>query len=349
MAQKKGSESKVLTIAQKAQNIISMIDQREKQIRALLPPDINYDRMKWVVMNQMRRKPELFACKPMSIINCIMQSTQLGLELDDIRGLAYMVPYGEEATFIPGYKGLIDLAYRSDKVEDIYADIVYENEHYKLGGGTDKVLEHTPLPPSKRGERLAVYAVAVMKNGYRAFAWLWMDEVEKIKRASKAKKGPWVEWEEEMIKKSAVRRLSKTVNISSAFTKAAALDERADMGLNASELFDENEVVGHEGGKPDVDIPQPKQEPAEAEIVEPKPVTPEEEQQYTQIVDMTIAMKYDDKQIADTDAMIKEKGMAAAFEHVTGEFKKWESAQSAGTTKGTTPASGTGARSTSRQ
>lgn len=338
-----GNGSKALTIAEKAKGIITMIDQRKDQIKALLPPDINYDRMKWVVMNQMRRKPELFMCRPQSIINCVMQSTQLGLEMDDIRGLAYMVPYADEATFIPGYKGLIDLAYRSGMVKDIYADIVYENEPYKLGRGTDKVLEHTPLPPSKRGNRLAVYAVAIMNDGYRAFAWLWMEEIEKIRKASKAKKGPWLDWEEEMIKKSAIRRLSKTVNISPAFTKAAAIDERVDMGLNASEIFYENEVVNtREGGKPDVEMPKAKQEPTDAEIVDQvKPATPEEEQQYTEIVENTIEMQYSEKQIADIEAMIKNDGMAAAYEKVNKEHAEWKSAKSTGTKKGTTSANGT--------
>ena len=87
----------------------------------------------------------------------------------------------------------------------------------------------------ERGPLRAVYAVARMKDAERVFVVLGRQEVEKVRKASKAgDSGPWVSWEEEMWKKTAIRRLCKYLPLSPEMQRAISLDEQADAGVAQS-------------------------------------------------------------------------------------------------------------------
>ena len=231
--------------------IRNLLEKSKGQIAAALPKHLNAERIVRVTMTSIQRNPDLLECDPISLVGAVIQSSQLGLEPDGILGHAYLVPFRNnkkggrmEVQFIPGYKGLIDLARRSGQVNRISAHIVYENEVFKMEFGTSEVLEHIPLPPSKRGERKGVYAVAVLKDGSTHFEWLWEEEVQKVKAQSKASKfGPWQTHEDEMIRKTAIRRLVKYLPLSVELAKAAAVDELAEAGISTQEYMDDESFI----------------------------------------------------------------------------------------------------------
>ena len=226
-------------------NIRTLLQKSKSQIAMALPKHLSADRIIRVAMTSIQRTPDLLKCDPISLVAAVIQSSQLGLEPDGILGHAYLIPFNNtkkgrmEVQFIPGYKGLIDLARRSGQVNRISAHVVYENEPFTMEYGTKETLEHKPLPPSTRGDRKGVYAVAVLNDGSPHFEWLWNEEIEAIKRQSKAVNfGPWKTHEDEMIRKTAIRRLVKYLPLSVELAKAAAIDELADAGVSTAELFD---------------------------------------------------------------------------------------------------------------
>ena len=223
--------------------IRTLLERSKAQIAMALPKHLNADRIIRVAMTSIQRTPQLLECDPISLVAAVIQSSQLGLEPDGIFGHAYLVPFRNtkknrmEVQFIPGYKGLIDLARRSGQVNRISAHVVYDNEHFVMEYGTKEVLEHKPLPPSTRGDRKGVYAVAVLNDGSAHFEWLWNEEIEAVKRQSKAVNfGPWQTHEDEMIRKTAIRRLVKYLPLSVELAKAAAVDELVDAGISTQEL-----------------------------------------------------------------------------------------------------------------
>lgn len=231
-------------------SIRTLLERSKAQIAMALPKHLNADRIIRVAMTSIQRNPQLLECDPISLVAAIIQSSQLGLEPDGILGHAYLVPFRNtkknrmEVQFIPGYKGLIDLARRSGQVNRISAHVVYENEPFIMEYGTKEILEHKPLPPSTRGDRKGVYAVAVLNDGSAHFEWLWNEEIEAVKRQSKAGNfGPWKTHEDEMIRKTAIRRLVKYLPLSVELAKAAAVDELADAGVSTQELFELDEVL----------------------------------------------------------------------------------------------------------
>ena len=227
-----------------AETIRGLLTKSKGQIATALPQHLNADRLIRVAMTSIQRTPQLLNCDPITLVGAIIQSAQLGLEPDGVLGHAYLVPFRNnkknrmEVQFIPGYKGLIDLARRSGQVVSIGSHVVYENEKFNLKFGFEETLEHEPLPPSQRGERKGVYAVARLKDGSVHFEWLWAEEVEEIKKSSKAGNfGPWKTHENEMWRKTAIRRLAKYLPLSVEFAKAAAVDELADAGVSTQEFF----------------------------------------------------------------------------------------------------------------
>lgn len=233
-------------LAVKQTNTIrTLLEKSKGQIAMALPKHLSADRIIRVAMTSIQRTPQLLECDPITLVGAVIQSSQLGLEPDGILGHAYLVPFRNtkknrmEVQFIPGYKGLIDLARRSGQVNRISAHVVYDNEHFVMEYGTKEILEHKPLPPSTRGDRKGVYAVAVLNDGSAHFEWLWNEEIEAVKRQSKAGNfGPWKTHEDEMVRKTAIRRLVKYLPLSVELAKAAAIDELADAGVSTQELFD---------------------------------------------------------------------------------------------------------------
>lgn len=270
-------------------SIRTLLERSKAQIAMALPKHLNADRIIRVAMTSIQRTPKLLECDPITLVGAVIQSSQLGLEPDGILGHAYLVPFKNtkkgrmEVQFIPGYKGLIDLARRSGQVNRISAHIVYENETFIMEYGTKETLEHKPLPPSTRGDRKGVYAVAVLNDGSPHFEWLWNEEIEAVKRQSKASFGPWQTHEDEMIRKTAIRRLVKYLPLSVELAKAAAVDELVDAGVSTQELFDFDETPNIEvaATKPTIDEAFNQMQAAE-ETLPTEPVKEEQTKVQTQ-------------------------------------------------------------------
>lgn len=201
-------------------------------IAAALPKHLSADRMLRVALTAVNQTPKLLGCKRETLIQSILQASALGLE-PGMLGHCYLIPYGDAVTLQVGYKGFIDLARRSGQVLDLWSSVVFEGETFAIDLGLNRNLTHVPKPPSERGKKMiGVYAVAKLKDGSVHFEFLWAEEVERIRKASRnSDRGPWVDWTEEMWKKTAIKRLVKYLPISIEIQRAAATDDASEMGL----------------------------------------------------------------------------------------------------------------------
>jgi recombination protein RecT len=231
-------------VAQRAtpqQQLRGLLEKSRDQIAMALPRHLTPDRMIRVAMTAFLRTPELYDCDLTSVVGCVVQSSQLGLELDGILGHAYMVPFDnkrarrKEAQLIVGYKGYLALARRSGEVSSFFAHVVHENDLFEYTYGTDAKLVHKPVL-ANRGPAIAVYAVIKLRDGSSDFEVLGWEEIEATRRRwgmtrdGKPKNSPWNTHTEEMAKKTAIRRLAKRCPVSVEIQRAASLDEHADAG-----------------------------------------------------------------------------------------------------------------------
>jgi recombination protein RecT len=357
--QGQGAESnkgKALTIAQRALTIQDVLHKNADKIRAALPKHITVEKMLSVVMNSIRRNPRIAECTPISVFDCVMTSAQLGIPPDDIRGLAYIIPFNNtkkgvmEAQLMPGYKGFIHLAKESGEVKNIRSKVVYEKERFDIQEGTDPRLTHIPLPPAERGKPIGAYTVVELEDGVKDFTFMWEDDIQAIRKRSKAANaGPWVTDPDEMRKKTTIRRDMKMRDLSPKMNTAVALDELMDTEKSVRDSqFETGEFMTEAlPGKPEVTPPKAKEIAQEAEVKEPiKPdeMSEAEKELDAQIIDLTIAMEYTSEQVAKVDAMIKTDGRAKTLVAVRKDYDLWKEGGSNATSKDTTKGNGTAGR-----
>lgn len=219
--------------------LIQLLAKNMKAIKSALPKHLTAERVARVALNSIRKNPKLCQCAPETLCMAIMEASSLGLEIDQ-RGQAYLVSFWNSKTgtydvqLITGYKGLIDLVYRSGKVSSIMAEVVGENDKFNVTLGLEPKLEHVPNLAG-RGEIIAAYAVAIMKEGQKQFTVILREDIDKIRNASKSKdSGPWKDWESEMVKKTVLKRLCKMLPLSPEIQRATALEDAAEAGIAQS-------------------------------------------------------------------------------------------------------------------
>ena len=239
-------------------SVVGLLEQMKGEIARCLPKHLTPERMARIAMTELRKTPKLQECDPLSFIAAIMQASQLGLE-PGILGSCYLIPFNNnqtgkvECTFMPGYRGFLDLARRSGQIVSLVARAVYANDEFSYEFGLKEDLTHKPAM-NDRGELVAVYAVAILKDGGHQFDVMSRKDVDMIKNQSKSKNnGPWVTHYEEMAKKTVLRKLFKWLPCSVEMQKAVSLDELQEAGIQnikaaASEEFD-IDFIDHETGE----------------------------------------------------------------------------------------------------
>lgn len=226
----------------------------EPQLRAAFPRLVKSERLIRVALTAMQRNPALFKCTGASVLGCLIQSAQLGLDLDPVVGHAYMVPYEnskrlegqwvkvKEAQLQIGYQGLMELARRSGTIGDIHATAVYEGDHFEYETGTTTTIRHVPFEMARRkgltqaterGKLIAVYTVVKTKDdAEKSVHVMWRDEIDAIRKRSRAANdGPWVTDYDAMAKKTVIRQHCKWLPKSVELATAVTLSELDDANL----------------------------------------------------------------------------------------------------------------------
>lgn len=210
--------------SKKPKTLKDLVQQMEGQFAKALPKVITPDRFTRIALTALSSNPNLMECDRNSFLGALMNAAQLGLEPNTPLGQAYLIPYKNtkrgitECQFQIGYKGLLDLAYRSGEVATVQAQIVYENDKFEYELGLEPKLVHIPAD-GERGAAVRVYAVFKLKNGGYSFEVMSMDDVKRhAQKYSKAfSSGPWQTNFEEMAKKTVLKKVLKYAPIRSDF------------------------------------------------------------------------------------------------------------------------------------
>lgn len=208
------------------------IKRMQNEIKKALPSVITPERFTRITLSALSANPKLAETTPQSFLGAMMTAAQLGLEPNTPLGQAYLIPFWNskakclECQFQLGYKGLIDLAYRSGEVSVIQAQVVYEGDEFSYAFGLEPELKHVPAK-EMRGDPVYVYAVFKTKDGGYGFEVMSMDDVRAhAQKYSKAySSGPWQTNFEEMAKKTVLKRVLKYAPLKSDFVRAVAQDE----------------------------------------------------------------------------------------------------------------------------
>src|SRR5262245_29100413 len=122
--------TELVPVSNKITNIRQLLEKSKGQIKLALPAHLTPERMIRIAMTSIQKNSDLLNCTPQSLIGCVIQSAQLGLEPDSVLGHAYLVPFKTTCTFIIGYKGLQRLARQSGEISKIWSKVVYANDYF---------------------------------------------------------------------------------------------------------------------------------------------------------------------------------------------------------------------------
>lgn len=210
----------------------------EGEIKKALPSVITPERFTRMVLSAISTTPKLSECTPQSFLGAMMTAAQLGVEPNTALGQAYIIPFKNhgimEASFQLGYKGLIDLAYRSGEVSIIQAQTVFEHDEFTYELGLDPQLKHVPATKD-RGAAVAYYAIFKTKDGGYGFEVMSMNDVrDHAKKYSKTFGiGPWQTNFDEMAKKTVLKRVLKYAPLKSDFVRGVTADETTKTAIDS--------------------------------------------------------------------------------------------------------------------
>jgi recombination protein RecT len=236
--------------------ITQLLSDNKAAIGLSLPRSMDADRFSRLLLTAVNTNPDLLGCDPKSFLAAGVQAAQLGLEPNDARGLAYLIPFRDKGVskvqLIIGYRGMIDLARRSGMVSSINAFAVYEGDHFRYELGLNPSIEHVPSPDCDEDPAKLTHVYAVAKvQGEPQFVVLTRKQVDKVRassRGAQSQYSPWHTHFAEMALKTAIRRLAKYLPQSVEVANAIESDERplvlTDLGMAVPADHDAIEASG---------------------------------------------------------------------------------------------------------
>jgi len=230
-------------LVESQKKLTEYLDLYEKRINDTLPKNVSSaKRFISLLLKSAGENPVFEKCSLSSVLGAFFTSIELGLEPNSPMGYAYLIPYYSkklrlyELSFQVGYRGLVELAYRSERVISIDSEPVYKQDKFEFRKGTKPYLNHVPdLKKEHKDEDIfAVYAIATTKQGATVFEVMNKKDIELIRiRSAKKSTGefsPWKNWWTEMAKKTVVKRLMKYLPLSSDMALAHTVDGKSEAG-----------------------------------------------------------------------------------------------------------------------
>jgi recombination protein RecT len=223
---------------------------KEKDVIDALPAGVDPKRFKHSLTVAVMQNPNLMKIHPGLLFREVSKAASLGLSMDPQLGEAYMVisrnskANRDEPQLRVGWKGLAKLARQSGEITLIYAHAVHERDitdgHFRVTLGAEPQLIHEPDIFTDRGPVVGYYAVTKYRDGDFDFEPMSVEEIHKIRdktdayrafRAGRIKSTPWADWEQEMARKTVIRRLLKRSPMSAEMQAAVKLIDEEETGV----------------------------------------------------------------------------------------------------------------------
>lgn len=215
-----------------------------------------------------------------SVMTAAMKAATLDLPIEPSLGFAYVIPYGREAQFQIGYKGLIQLAIRSGQVTKLNAGPVYENQFIKYDNLFEELEIDFTIP---KGTEIAGYFASMeLINGFRKVIYWDKEQVlahgKRFSKSFSRSSSPWQTDFDAMATKTVLKAMLSTyAPLSTEMQQAIVADNESATHKDVTpDLTDDLVLEAVEETKPDViekqGVPEAPQEAAEPETYEELPL-----------------------------------------------------------------------------
>jgi recombination protein RecT len=284
---------------QALETIKKWIGAKESTFATLLGSPEAAKRFGQVLLLACLRNPALLTCDLKSLFLAALYCAQRGLEPGVQDGCA-LVPYKGKVTPIPQYRALVKQAMETGSVKSAKAILIHANDTVEWEEGMTPRFVHRPTPLGQdRGPVVGAYSRIVLPDGTVEIEPMDLQEIYKRRDASAAWRDshnrgatPWGQWENEMIKKTALKNGLRTIPVARKLRDLLESDSRLEGGAPVEAVMDlDNEVLDVSVVEAQQDKPQTKADaladmlmgetPAAQSEPEPEqaiPSTPEPEQ-----------------------------------------------------------------------
>lgn len=164
------------------------------------------------IHDQLEKNPRLLECSLSSLEAAIAKAIYLGLDLAPAAEEAYLTPRKSRVVLVPGYRGLMKLAYQNPRVAAIESHCVYEGDGFSINVGAKRPIQHVIKAERKPDSQpLGAYAMLWWKDFSRPLVeWMSKTEID-----ANAERGGGAEREEsawntdwpQMARKTVIKRL----------------------------------------------------------------------------------------------------------------------------------------------
>lgn len=208
----------------------NFLEKFKPQMALALPKHLTADRMARLAVTAFSTTPKLQECEPKSILGAIMTASTLGLEIN-VDGQGFLVPYGRTCTFVPGWKGLVDLVSRSGRAT-VWTGAVFQGDEFDYALGDSPFIKHRPGEENDPDKLTHVYAVGRVNGSQLPVIEVWT--IKKIwKHRDKYNKQGGKHYsfrDPEMYARKipllqVIKYMPKSIELSNAVALSAAVDE----------------------------------------------------------------------------------------------------------------------------
>ena len=221
-----GKNGATAVVKPPSRDIKDLLASQQDRLRAVLPKHLSPERVSQIVALMVHQNPSLQKCSPLTILSSVIEACELGLEFGALKE-AWLIPYGNECQMQPSYQGLLKLARQSGEIAYIHSRLVHQQDVFRVNFTPDLEFVHSPAFGGNRGPVTHIYAVAKLRSGEHIIEVMTADEVEAVRKRSRAgKSGPWVTDWNEMARKTVLKRLTKALPRSTELARAIEADDR---------------------------------------------------------------------------------------------------------------------------
>lgn len=150
-------------------------------------------------------------CAPASIYTNALRAATLRLSVDPGVGQAYLVPFGNRSTLIIGYKGLHDLAVRTNRYRYINVSPIYEGQEII----EDQITGFHRIEGGRKGNKvigwIGAFEMLPRFGGYSKTIYMTVEEIhahgKKYSKSYGKSDSPWQTEAEKMERKTVLRLL----------------------------------------------------------------------------------------------------------------------------------------------
>lgn len=176
-----------------------LFNEQKKYIPKLLKNHgIDTDQFLHVVFNEVVKNDKLiksFVENPGSVFATVLFAAEIGLIPNETIGDFFLIPrniqfgsqYKMTCTPLIGYKGLVNILTRDEKIVKVHAEVVYEGDEFLPMMGLEPKIIHTPNydAPRTQDKITHSYAVAKTNRGEYQFDVLTRNQIDTINKTSK--------------------------------------------------------------------------------------------------------------------------------------------------------------------